>query len=147
MPRADQAPHDLPKTIRFLRTPESRSRGLSEERSRAFQRHIDVNIHLRADVNREVTSLKTVDSSHDVSTRSVLSIAAIFYEKLGAQRIHRCFLYEIERRQDLTTRRKCLKIPQLRSGGRKSRTQNCSDQDRRDRSLVTYALQIVCASY
>lgn len=65
MPRADQAPHDLPKTIRFLRTPESRSRGLSEERSRAFQRHIDVNIHLRADVNREVTSLKTVDSSHD----------------------------------------------------------------------------------
>jgi len=35
--------------------------------------------------------------------------------KAGGAADHRCFLYEIERRQDLTARRKMFEIPQLRS--------------------------------
>src|SRR5213075_299563 len=35
-----------------------------------------------------------------------------------------------------------LGVTKVRSGGRKSRTKNCSDQDRRDRRLTTFALQL-----
>src|SRR5438045_2925267 len=35
-----------------------------------------------------------------------------------------------------------LGVTKVRSGGRKSRAQNCSDQDRRDRRLTTYVLQL-----
>jgi len=57
-----------------------------------------------ASIAREANAEEMIWSVYQSNT-----IAATFYEKLGAQRITDVFLYEIKRRQDLITRRKCLR--------------------------------------